>query len=201
MPTKPLVICILQWTPNTSANGYEYAGDFLQWLEVYMSTRTKNSGSVAPKERINISYRPAVGSAKEGVELPFKLLVLGDFKQAEDDSTIEDRKLININNYNFDDVMKSQQLEAKFTVDNKMSEKGGSIDVSLKFNELKDFEPDNIIEHVEELKQVLELRDALKALKGPLGNSPQMRKKIQALLSDQSSRKALEKEISSGDKK
>ena len=166
-----------------------------------MSTRTKNSGSVAPKERINISYRPAVGSAKEGVELPFKLLVLGDFKQTEDDSTIEDRKLININNYNFDDVMQSQQLEAKFTVPNKMSEKGGSIDVALKFNELKDFEPDKIIEHVDELKQVLQLRDALKALKGPLGNSPQMRKKIQALLSDTASRKALEKEISSGDKK
>lgn len=166
-----------------------------------MSTRTKNSGSVAPKERINISYRPAVGSAKEGVELPFKLLVLGDFTQNQDDSTIEDRKLININNYNFDDVVKSQNLSAEFSVENKMSVDGGSIDISLKINELKDFEPDNIIEQVDELKQVLQLRDALKALKGPLGNSPQMRKKIQSLLSDEASRKALKKEISSAGKK
>lgn len=166
-----------------------------------MSTRTKNSGSVAPKERINISYRPAVGSAKEGVELPFKLLVLGDFTQNQDDSTIEERKLININNYNFDDVVKSQNLSAEFSVENKMSVEGGSIDISLKLNELKDFEPDNIIEQVDELKQVLQLRDALKALKGPLGNSPQMRKKIQALLSDDASRKALKKEITSAGKK
>lgn len=166
-----------------------------------MSTRTKNAGSVAPKERINISYRPAVGSAKEGVELPFKLLVLGDFTQNQDDSTIEDRKLININNYNFDDVVKSQNLQADFSVENKMSVDGGSIDISLKINELKDFEPDNIIEQVDELKQVLQLRDALKALKGPLGNSPQMRKKIQALLSDEASRKALKKEITSAGKK
>lgn len=166
-----------------------------------MSTRTKNSGSVAPKERINISYRPAVGSAKEGVELPFKLLVLGDFTQSQDDSTIEDRNLININNYNFDDVVKSQNLSAEFSVENKMSVDGGSIDIALKFNELKDFEPDNIIEQVDELKQVLQLRDALKALKGPLGNSPQMRKKIQALLSDDASRKALKKEITSAGKK
>ena len=78
-----------------------------------MSTRTKNSGSVAPKERINISYRPAVGSAKEGVELPFKLLVLGDFTQNQDDSTIEDRKLININNYNFDDVIKKPKFNCR----------------------------------------------------------------------------------------
>ena len=82
-----------------------------------------------------------------------------------------------------------------------MSVDGGSIDISLNINELKDFEPDNIIEQVDELKQVLQLRDALKALKGPLGNSPQMRKKIQALLSDEASRKALKKEITSAGKK
>ena len=66
-----------------------------------MSKRTKNSGSVAPKERINISYKPAVGNAKEGVELPFKLLVLGDFTQSTNDVSLEDRKLINLNKSNF----------------------------------------------------------------------------------------------------
>lgn len=166
-----------------------------------MATRSKNSGSVAPKERINISYRPAVGNAKEGVELPFKLLVLGDFTQSADESTLEDRKLINITNHNFDDVIKSLDLTADFSVENKMSAEGGNIDISLKINELSDFEPDNIIDQVDELKQVLQLRDALKALKGPLGNSPQMRKKIQSLLSDEASRKALKSEIGSTGKK
>ena len=166
-----------------------------------MATRSKNSGSVAPKERINISYRPAVGNAKEGVELPFKLLVLGDFTQSADESTLEDRKLINITNHNFDDVIQSLDLTADFSVENKMSADGGNIDVTLKINELSDFEPDNIIELVDELKQVLQLRDALKALKGPLGNSPQMRKKIQSLLSDEASRKALKSEIGSTGKK
>lgn len=166
-----------------------------------MATRSKNTGSVAPKERINISYRPAVGNAKEGVELPFKLLVLGDFTQSSDESTLEDRKLINITNHNFDDVIKSLDLKADFSVENKMSADGGNIDISLKINELSDFEPDNIIDQVDELKQVLQLRDALKALKGPLGNSPQMRKKIQSLLSDEASRKALKSEIGSTGKK
>lgn len=166
-----------------------------------MATRSKNTGSVAPKERINISYRPAVGNAKEGVELPFKLLVLGDFTQSSDESTLEDRKLINITNHNFDDVINSLNLKADFSVENKMSADGGNIDISLKINELSDFEPDNIIDQVDELKQVLQLRDALKALKGPLGNSPQMRKKIQSLLSDEASRKALKSEIGSTGKK
>jgi type VI secretion system protein ImpB len=160
-----------------------------------MSIRGKNIGSVAPKERINISYRPAVGNAKEGVELPFKLLVLADLTQSNDDSTIEDRKLVNINKRNFNDVIKSLDLKAEFSVKNIISENGGNIDIKLNINELADFEPDNIIGQVDELKKVLELRDALKSLKGPLGNSPQMRKEIQNLLSNESSRQALKSEI------
>jgi type VI secretion system protein ImpB len=160
-----------------------------------MSIRGKNIGSVAPKERINISYRPAVGNAKEGVELPFKLLVLADLTQSNDDSILEDRKLVNINKRNFNDVIKSLDLKAEFSVKNIISENGGNIDIKLNINELADFEPDNIIGQVDELKKVLELRDALKSLKGPLGNSPQMRKEIQNLLSNESSRQALKSEI------
>ena len=37
-------------------------------------------GSVAPKERVNIVYRPATGDAKVEVELPLKLLILGPTK-------------------------------------------------------------------------------------------------------------------------
>ena len=161
-----------------------------------MSNRTKNSGSVAPKERINISYRPAVGNAKEGVELPFKLLVLGDFTQTQSDSTLEERKLININKHNFSDVMADLDLKVDFCVENKMSKASGeTIDISLDIKALSDFEPDNIIQQVDELKKVLELRDALKALKGPIGNSPQMRKQIRQLLADETSRTELKREL------
>lgn len=160
-----------------------------------MSSRAKNSGSVAPKERINISYKPAVGNAKEGVELPFKLLVLGEFTNQPSDLTIEEKKLVNINKHNFSDVMESMDLKLDFTVDNTLTDAGDSIDVSLNINELSDFEPDSIVEQVDELKKILQLRDALKALKGPIGNSPQMRKHIQALLADESSRDKLKKEL------
>jgi type VI secretion system protein ImpB len=48
-------------------------------------------GTVAPKERVNIVYRPATGDAKEEVELPLKLLVVGDFTLRPDDRMIEDQ--------------------------------------------------------------------------------------------------------------
>ena len=34
-------------------------------------------GSVAPKERINVTFKPATGGAQEELELPLKLMVLG----------------------------------------------------------------------------------------------------------------------------
>lgn len=165
-------------------------------MEVFMASRSKGVGSVAPKERINISYRPATGAAKEGIELPFKVLVLGDFTQTKDALNTEARKLINVNKSNFDEVMDDLDLKLNFSVPNKMmGDSEETIDISLDISKLSDFEPDQIIEQIDELKKILQLREALKSLKGPLGNSPQMRRQIQRLLSDEASRNELKKEI------
>tara|TARA_B100000787_G_C16148051_1_gene275212 strand:+ start:239 stop:745 length:507 start_codon:yes stop_codon:yes gene_type:complete len=161
-----------------------------------MASKSKSAGSIAPKERINISYKPAVGNAKEGVELPFKLLVLGDFTQRETDSPLEEKELLSLNNHNFSNVMSSLDLKLEFSVENKISsEKSDAINISLDINSLSDFEPDSIIDKVDELKAVLQLRDALKALKGPIGNSPQMRKQIRQILDDDASRTVLKREL------
>jgi len=152
--------------------------------------------SVAPKERVNIVYRPATGDAKEEVELPLKILVMGDFTGSADDRSIEDRKPINIDKDNFDDVLSASKVKIDMTVANKLSsEAGAQMNVSLEFNKMKDFEPDAIIQKVPELKQLMELRDALKALKGPLGNVPEFRKKIQELIKDEGARARLLKEL------
>lgn len=156
---------------------------------------SKNSGSVAPKERINISYRPATGGAKERVELPFKVLVMGQFTPAPDEVVLEERTTKNIDRTNFDEVMSGMDLKLDFTVPNKLSADGDDIAVSLDPNSLKDFEPDSIVQAVPELQKVLELREALKALKGPLGNTPKMRKTIQLMLEDKDSRKKLMQEL------
>ena len=65
-------------------------------------------GSVAPKERINITFKPATGGAEEQIELPLKLLVVGDFTQRPDARPVEDRAPINIDADTFFDVMKAQ---------------------------------------------------------------------------------------------
>ncbi len=152
--------------------------------------------SVAPRERVNIVYRPATGDAQEEVELPLKLLVVGDFTGKTDDRILEDRDPINIDKDNFNSVLREQELDINLTVPNKLSEDPeDEMGVNLKFESLKDFGPEAIADQTPELKKLLELRKALGSLKGPLSNVPDFRKKIQDLVKDEEARDKLLKEL------
>jgi type VI secretion system protein ImpB len=158
-------------------------------------------GSVAPKERVNIVYKPATGNQQAEIELPLKILMIGDYTGRTDDRPIEERKPINVDKDNFNDVMASHGLKADIGVPDKLSaEPGGNLAVSLKFKTLADFGPEGIVAQVPELRTLLELRSALIALKSPLGNVPAFRKKIQGLLGDPEARQKLMAELGLGDK-
>ena len=152
--------------------------------------------SVAPKERVNIVYRPATGDAREEVELPLKLLVMGDFTLTPDDRAVEDREPINVDKDNFDEVLKAQNLAMNITVPNKLSgEPDQEMGITLRFESLKDFGPESIVKQVPEMRRLVELREALKSLRGPLGNVPEFRKKLQDLVKDEAARERLLTEL------
>ncbi len=153
-------------------------------------------GSVAPKERVNIVYKPATGEAKEEVELPLKLLVMGDYTLKDDATPVEDRKAINVDKDNLNEVLEAQNVGLNINVQNTLSDDPDEqLSLNLDFKSMKDFEPDAIIQKVPELKQLLGLREALTALKGPLGNVPAFRKKIQDLIQDEGTRERLLSEL------
>lgn len=162
-----------------------------------MSTK---DGSVAPKERVNITYKPATGDQQEEVELPLRIMMMGDYTGKADDTPLEERKPINIDKDNFNDVMGEQKLGLSMNVADKLSgDDKAEMAVSLNFKSMKDFTPEGIAEQVPELRQLMQLRNALTALKGPLGNLPKFRKKIQGLLGDDGARERLMKELGMGD--
>lgn len=155
-------------------------------------------GSVAPRERVNIVYKPATGDAQEEVELPLKLLMLGDYTGRADETPLEERKPINIDKDNFGEVMRAQKLQVTIQVPDTLSGKEDEeLPVELKFETLKDFEPESVARQVPALNQLLELRQALTALKGPLGNVPKFRKRIQQIVGDPETRERVLKEIQS----
>ena len=136
------------------------------------------------------SSAPATGGAQEEIELPLKLMVLGDFTQRADERKIEDRKPISIDKNNFDEVLGKQELSLTFAVPNRLQdeETDDELPVQLRINSMKDFNPAAVVDQVPELKKLMELRDALVALKGPLGNAPAFRKAIESVFSDDDSR-------------
>ena len=148
-------------------------------------------GSVAPKERINITFKPATGGNQEEIELPLKLLAIGDYTHRRDERKVEDRKPISIDKMTFDEVLAKQELELTLNVPNRLQDEEGvteELPVKLRVNSMKDFNPASLVEQVPELKKLMELRDALVALKGPLGNAPAFRKAIESVLADDESR-------------
>jgi type VI secretion system protein ImpB len=147
-------------------------------------------GSVAPKERINITFKPAIGGAQEEVELPLKLLVLGDFTQREDVRKLEDRKPIAINPHTFDEVLAKQALSLMLNVPNRLQDCADveELVIQVRINSMRDFNPANLVEQIPELHKLMALREALMALKGPLGNTPSFRKAIEQALADDESR-------------
>jgi len=156
--------------------------------------------SVAPKERVNIVYKAQVGDAQEETELPLKILMVGDYTGRKDDTPLEDRKPISVDKDNFNEVMAKQNLEVAVQVPDRLTDaKDASLDLKLKFKKLDDFGPEGIVNQVPEMKKLLELRSALTALKGPLGNIPAFRKKIQSLLGDIEARQKLMKELGLGE--
>lgn len=157
---------------------------------------SKAHGSVAPKERINIKYIPATGDQQAEVELPLKLLLTGDFKGHGEESALEDRQPVRIDKDNFNDVLTKAEVSLEMAVPCVLTNDiENDLSINLQFKSINDFGPDAIVRQVPEMNKLLELRNALVALKGPLGNTPAFRKQLQSLLADDASRQRLIREL------
>jgi len=135
--------------------------------------------SKARESRVNIQISDKLKGGAEP-ELPFRLLVMGDYTQKQDKRPVEARQPLDINKSNFDSVMQSFNLSLDLSVPDRISGEG-EMPVSLRFGTLKDFRPEAIARQVPHLKKLMELREAMKALRPAMGDKAKQQELLNAI--------------------
>jgi type VI secretion system protein ImpB len=105
--------------------------------------------------------------AVETKELPFVVGVIGDFSGHKPESekvALEEREFTGVDKDNFDSVMGQIHPRLSYKVDNKLAKDDTQFDVNLSFRSMKDFHPENLVEQIDPLKQLVETRNQLKVL-------------------------------------
>jgi type VI secretion system protein ImpB len=148
------------------------------------------------KNRVSITYDVETNGAVETKELPFVVGVIGDYsghKQYKED--VEERTFYNVDKDNFDNVMKRIGPELSLKVDNVLADDDSQFEASLKFNSMKDFEPEAIVEQVEPLKKLVETRNQLKVLLSKADRSRDLEKLLKEVLQSADTINALSDEL------
>jgi type VI secretion system protein ImpB len=139
-----------------------------------------------PKARVNISLDLHTGGAQKRVELPLKLLVMGDYSAGKESAPLAERKKVDINKNNFDSVLAEFNPQANIAVPNTLAGDGSDTTVSLGFKSMKDFEPEQVARQIPELQALLAMRNLLRDLKSNLLDNATFRRELEKILKDQS---------------
>lgn len=149
------------------------------------------------KPRVHITYDVETEGAVEVKELPFVVGVLGDFSgdPTEELKPLRDRKFIQIDRENFDQVMRRLSPGLKLRVENTMKGDGSEMPVSLRFDSMEDFEPGRIVQQVEPLRRLMETRNKLRDLMAKADSSEKLENLLEQVLQNDEQLDGLRKEL------
>lgn len=126
--------------------------------------------------RVQMTYDVEIGDAIENKELPFVVGVLGDFGNdpEQEKKRLKDKKFVNVDAGNFDEVLGAVAPSLNFRVENHLSAEGGEFAVQLQFREMEDFRPESVVRQVAPLKGLLEARTKLADLRNKLAGNDKL---------------------------
>jgi len=155
------------------------------------------------KPRVHITYEVETEGAQIERELPFVVGIMGDFAgdPGEPLKPLAERKFVQIDRDNFNDVMARIQPGLNIRVDNTLAGDGSQMGVQLKFRSIEDFEPTRVAEQVPALKAMLETRNKLRDLMSKVDRSEELEQLLEQVLQDKAKLDALSAELGLGEKK
>ncbi len=136
--------------------------------------------------RVHITYDVEIGDAIELKELTFVVGVLADLSGKPDEALprLRDRKFVDIDRDNFNDVLKGMKPRLAYKVENKLTNDESKMGVELRFNNLDDFEPEQVVNQVEPLKKLLEIRKQLSDLLAKTDGNDKLNERLQEIISN-----------------
>ncbi|MBT1780381.1 type VI secretion system contractile sheath small subunit, partial [Enterobacter hormaechei subsp. xiangfangensis] len=134
-----------------------------------------------PKARINLKLALHTGGAQKKIELPLKLLTVGDFSNGKENRPLSEREKINVNKNNFNSVLSEFNPEVNLTVPNTMAGDGSEESIKLNFSDIKDFEPEQVARQIPQLRAMLAMRNLLRDLKSNLLDNATFRKELEKI--------------------
>lgn len=152
--------------------------------------------------RVQLTYDVEKGDAIEQKELPFVVGVVGDFsaKSEVDLPRLKDRKFVNVDVDNFDDVMNGLSPRAAYRVKNRLTDEQGTFGVDLTFRSIDDFRPEAVVQQVEPLKELLEIRTKLADLRNKLAGNDKLEDLLGDVLNSTEKLQQLTSETDKGDR-
>jgi type VI secretion system protein ImpB len=149
------------------------------------------------KPRVHITYEVETEGAQVVRELPFVVGVLGDFSgdPTQPLRPMADRKFIQIDRDNFNEVMARMTPGLNLKVDNTLADDGSQMSVNLKFNSMDDFEPARVAEQVPALKALMETRNKLRDLMSKADRSDELEGLLEQVLKNEGELKSLSSQL------
>jgi type VI secretion system protein ImpB len=152
------------------------------------------------KPRVHITYEVETEGAEIVRELPFVVGIMGDFSgdPTQPLRPLSERKFIQIDRDNFNEVMARMTPGLNIRVENKLAGDGSEMAVALKFNAIEDFEPARVAEQVPALKALLETRNKLRDLMSKVDRSEELENLLEQVLKNESELKSLSSQLGLG---
>ena len=149
------------------------------------------------KRRVHITYDVETEGAVVQKELPFVVGVMGDFSgdPTQPLKPLRDRKFVQIDRDNFNDIMSRMTPGLNLKVDNTLAGDGSEMGVQLQFNSMEDFEPANVARQVEPLRKLLETRDKLRDLLTKIDRSQDLENVLEQVLENTDKLKELSADL------
>jgi len=118
------------------------------------------------KPRVHITYDVEVGDAIEQKELPWVVGVFADLSgnPKQPLPKINERKFIEIDRDNFNQVLAGSKPRLTFRVPNRLANDDSQLGIELEFQNMDDFHPEAVAQQVEPIRKLVEARQRLNEL-------------------------------------